>query len=88
MAGSGNDWNSFMRQKSVQTLMYGICVLFCVFYAVDGVLEMMSPERSALMMQSIGAPGYYALTVVRTIVLIATGVAFARMAFRMHGEDE
>lgn len=88
MAGNGNDWNSFMQQKSVQMLMYGICVLFCLYYAVDGIMEMMSPERSALMMQSLGATGYYALTIVRTIVLVCTAGAFARMVLRMRSEDE
>lgn len=88
MTANGNGWNSFMQSKQVQTVMYGICVFFCLFYAVDGVMELMSPERSANMMEAIGAPGYYAITIVRCVVLVITGIAFGRIALRTMKEDE
>ncbi|MDO4805754.1 MAG: hypothetical protein Q4A07_00760 [Coriobacteriales bacterium] len=88
MAGNGNDWNSFIQSKQVQTVMYSICVFFCLFYTVDGIMEMLSPERSANMMEAIGAPGYYALTIVRCVVLLITAGAFGRIVLRsMRGDD-
>lgn len=88
MAGNGNGWNSFMQSKQVQTVMYGICVFFCLYYAVDGILEMLDPERSATMMGAIGAPGYYAMTIVRCVVLLITGIAFGRIALRSARDDD
>ena len=89
MANNGNGWNSFMQTKEAQMVLYSICVLFCVFYAVDGVMEMMSPERSALMMSNIGQPGYYALTITRVVVLLITGFAFGRVVYKIYkGKDK
>lgn len=87
MSKMGDDWNSFMQGKQVQMVMYSICVAFCLFYAVDGVMEMMSPERSALMMQNIGETGYYALTITRTVVLLITAFAFGRIVLKTYRED-
>lgn len=83
MANKGNDWSSFMQTKSVQVTMYGLCVFFCLFYSVDGILELMSPERSANMIALMGAPGYYAMTIIRCVVLLITGVLFARVAYKV-----
>ena len=88
MAQSGNDWNSFMQSRKARLAMYGICVFFCVYYAVDAVLEMMSPERSALMMQATGATAYYAITVARAVVLLFTGGAFGRMWLKVLKEED
>lgn len=77
-----------MQSKQTRMAMYGICVFFCLFYAVDGVMEMMSPERSALMMANIGETGYYALTIIRTVVLIITGIAFGRIVLKTYKEDD
>jgi hypothetical protein len=85
MAGNGNNgggWNSFMQSRQAQVVLYGICVFFCVYYAVDGVLEMLSPERSAQMMSATGETGYYALTIVRCVVLLITGGAFGRIVLK------
>lgn len=88
MAQNGGDWNSFMQSKQAQVVLYGICVFFCLFYAVDGIMELMSPERSAAMMGALGETGYYALTVVRTVVLLGTAVAFGRVVIRTYNEKD
>ena len=77
-----------MQTKNTRLAMYGICVFFCVYYAVDALLEMMSPERSAYMMQATGPTMYYVITVARVIVLLATGGAFGRMWFKVFKEEE
>lgn len=82
VAGNNNGWNSFMQSKQTQVALYSICVAFCLYYAIDGVLELMSPERSANMINIMGAPGYYAMTIIRAIVLIATAIAFGRIAYK------
>ena len=79
---SGNDWNSFMQSKSVMLAMHGMCVFLCVYYAIDGVLELMSPERSANMISMMGETGYYAMTIIRCIVLLITAGCFGRMMLK------
>lgn len=86
MANNGGDWNSFMQSKPVQMVLYSACVVFCVFYAVGGIMEMMSPDRSTGLVQALGEGGYYALIIVRTIVLLITAVAFARIAIKTYRE--
>lgn len=88
MAGNGSNWNSFMQSRQAQIVLYSICVFFCVFYAVDGVLEMLSPERSAQMMGALGETGYYAVTIIRCIVLLITGAAFGRIVLRTMREGD
>ncbi|MBR3326881.1 MAG: hypothetical protein IKG22_06110 [Atopobiaceae bacterium] len=88
MAASGNDWNSLMQTKRARMFLYGICVFFCVVYAVDGLIEMFTPERAAKMIEIMGQPGYYAMTIIRTIVLLATGVAFGRMVIKISNEED
>ena len=88
MAQQGNGWNSFMQDKNVQTVLYCICVLFCLGYAVDGIIELLSPERSANMISLMGAPGYYAMTIIRTVVLLITAFAFGRIAYRHFTEKD
>ena len=83
-----SDWNSFVQSKSVQIAMYSICVFFCVYYAVDSILEMMSPERSAAIVANIGAAPYYALAIIRCIVLAITGLAFARIVYKIIRRDD
>lgn len=85
---SNNGWDSFMQRKQTRMALYGICVFFCLYYAVDGIMEMMSPERSALMMTNIGETGYYALTIARIVVLLITGVAFGRIVLKTYKEPE
>lgn len=88
MANNGNSWNSFMQSKQAQVVLYSICVFFCILYAVDGVLEMMSPERSASMIEAIGETGYYAMTIVRCVVLLITGVAFGRIVLKTMARED
>ncbi len=88
MANNGNNWNSFMQSSQMQTILYGICVMFCVIYAIDGIRELMSPERSANMIQMMGAPGYYAMIIIRTIVLFATAIAFGRIALKNYKDQK
>ncbi len=76
------NWNTFMERRQTQLFLYGICVVCCLFYAVDGVLELMSPERSAVMIDRMGSAGYYAMTIIRTVVLVITAVAFGRVAYK------
>ncbi len=85
---NNNGWNSFMQSKQTQTFLYGICIAFCLFYAVDGIMEMMSPERSAMLMSSIGETGYYALTITRTVVLVITAAAFGRILYKNINEKD
>ena len=84
----GGNWSSFMQSRQAQIVLYSICVFFCVFYAVDGVMEMLSPERSAQMMGALGETGYYAVTIARCVVLLITGVAFGRIVLKTIREGE
>ena len=77
-----DDWNSFIQSKSVQVAMYSICVLLCVYYAIDSIREMMSPEQSAALIENIGEMSYYALAIVRCVVLAITAAAFARIVYK------
>ncbi len=90
MANGGGGWNSFMQSREAQLVLYSICVFFCLYYAVDGIMEMMSPERSALMIANIGQGGYMALTITRTVVLAITAVAFGRIVYKIykHGKKD
>lgn len=83
-ASSGNNRNSFMGSPEAQVAMYLICIAFCVFYAVGGIRELMSIDPSSPLVQSIGESGYVALTVCRVVVLLITGGAFARVAYKVH----
>ncbi len=87
MANNGGDWNSFMQSKQVQIVLYSVCVFFCVLYAVTGVMEMMSPNRSTALVQAIGDTGYNALMIARTIVLAITAVAFARVVYKTYKDE-
>ena len=40
------------------------------------------------MIEIMGQPGYYAMTIIRTIVLLATGVAFGRMVIKISNEED
>lgn len=88
MANWGNDWNSMMQTRQARIVMYGICVFFCVYYGVDAVMEMLSPERSANLMQIAGPVGYYAMTIVRAVVCMGTGIAFGRLVLKALNEED
>ena len=61
-----------MQTKRARMFLYGICVFFC----------------AAKMIEIMGQPGYYAMTIIRTIVLLATGVAFGRMVIKISNEED
>lgn len=88
MANAGNDWNSFMQSRQARLVLYGISVACCLFYAVDGVRELVASEPPAQLVEAMGETGYYVMTVVRTVVLLVTGVAFGRMAYKTYDEKD
>ena len=87
-SGGNNGWNSFMQSRETQLFLYGVVVVFCVYYAVDAVRELMTPERSAVLMEAMGSTAYYIVTVLRAVVCLGTGVAFARMALRIFRDKQ
>ena len=88
MANGGSNWNSFMQGRQARLVMNGLCVFFCVYYGVDALMEMLTPERAELMMQSLGPTAYYAVTIVRMLVCLGTGVAFGRMFLKVLNEED
>ncbi len=82
----GNDWNSLMQSREAQVVLYGIVVVFCAYHAIDAVRELMSPERSAALVEAMGQTAYYVVTILRAVVCVGTGAAFARMALRAFRE--
>lgn len=83
-----NGGGNFMQTRMGKVVMYGIVVVVCTFYSIDGIMEMLSPERVAYMSQVIGEPGYYAITIARVAVLIWVVIAFARMAIKAFREPD
>lgn len=83
--GTGNNggWNSFIQSREVQIALYGVVVVFCVYYAIDAVIELMDPARSAMLIEAMGQTTYYIVTIARAVVCLGTGVAFARMTLRI-----
>lgn len=79
-----NSWNSFMGSPEAQIAMYAICIVFCVAYAIGGIRELMAYDPSAPLVQAVGETGYIALTVARVVVLLITGGAFARVAYKIY----
>ena len=77
-----------MQSKQMQMVLYSVCVFFCLFYAVGGIVDMMHPERSAALVANIGETGYLVLTIVRTVVLLVTAGAFARIVYKMAKSDD
>ena len=88
MSNWGNDWNDFMQSKQARLVLNSFCTIICAFYAVDAVREMLSPERSAMMIEQIGATMYYVITVARALVCIWVSVMFGRMALKTLKEKD
>ena len=88
MANIGNDWNSFVQKRETRMALYGICVFFCFFHAFNSLTEMLSPERSAAQIAMMGSTGYYAMAIIRTVVLIATGIAFGRIVLKTYRQKD
>jgi hypothetical protein len=81
-------WNEFMQSKAMRILFNGIVVVACVYYAVDAVMEMLSPERSAAMIEVLGATNFYLVDGARAVVCVICAIAFGRMLAKIFQEDE
>ena len=81
-------WNDLMQSKPMRILFNGIVVIACTFYAVDAVMEMLSPERSAAMIETLGPTTFYLVDGARAVVCIICAVVFARMLSKIFQEDE
>ena len=77
-----DDWNSFMQSRLVRVVLYSICAAFGFFYALAAVPELLHPERQAAYVEAVGTTAFYAITVVRMLVMVWVGVMFARMALK------
>jgi len=86
MANKSGNW--FSDNWEAQLLMYGICTAFSAFYVVDAVRELLSPQNSAAIIESIGTTGFYALTIIRLVVCAWAAIAFARMAWKVFQERD
>ncbi len=82
MANKGNSWNSFMQSREAQFILYGICIAACIYYGVDGILELMSSDRSAMYIQAMGETTYRVVMILRVVVCFGTGAAFLRVLLR------
>ena len=89
MANKGNNWNSFMEDKPTRILLNALCMVFCGYYAVGAVIDLVRPsESSQLLIAQMGQTGYIVMTVVRLLVMLWAAVAFARMAYKVYKEDD
>lgn len=91
MARRGDDWSSMMQTPEARLILNGVCAVMTAFYAVDAVREMLSPERSAALVENIGPTAYYVITCIRFLVCAWAAIAFGRMAikaFKAKGEDD
>ena len=84
----GNDWNEFMQSKQVRVVLYGVCTCFCAFHAVGAINDLRFPEGSAQLIEAMGSTGFYAMTVVRLLVMLWATIAFARMAIKALREGD
>ena len=83
-----NSWNEFMQTKQARAVMYGICIAFSVFYAIDAVMELMDPVRSARYIETLGTTTFYLMDVGRAVVCAITAVAFARILLKTINEPD
>ena len=74
---------NFMQSKEAQIVLNVLTAAICAFYAVDGVREMLSPERWAQLVASIGQTPYYILTIARIVVCAWVSIVFCRMAAKL-----
>ncbi len=85
----GNDWNSFMQSKRMRVLLYGLCTVFCGYYSLGAVMDLVSPGDSARMLaESMGQLGYVVMTVLRLLACLWAAIAFARLALAAAREDD
>ena len=83
-----NSWNNFMQTKQARIAMYGICVAFSVFYAIDAVMELMDPVRSAQYIETLGTTTFYLMDGGRALVCAITAIAFARILHKTMNEPD
>jgi hypothetical protein len=85
----GNDWNSFMQQKTTRVLLNALVACMTAFYAIDAVRELITPTETALIMiEQIGRPAYLTLTIARLLVCIWVSVTFARLVIKTLKEED
>lgn len=83
-----DSWNELMQSKPMRILFNGIVVAACVYYAVDAVMEMLSPERSTQMIEMLGTTTFYLVDGCRAIVCAVCAVIFSRMLMKVFAEDD
>ena len=83
-----DSWNSFMQSKQARLVMYAACVAFTIYYAIDAMREMFSPDQSAALIQAMGEPTFYLMEIGRAAVCLITGIAFARILWRTYNEPD
>jgi hypothetical protein len=85
----GNDWNSFMQQKTTRVLLNALVACMTAFYAIDAVRELMNPNETALIMiEQVGRPAYLALTIARLVVCVWVSITFARLVIKTLQEED
>lgn len=85
----GDDWNSFVQSRPVRILLYTICTCCCAFYGIGAVRDLIHPENSAGLIETMGSTGFYVMTGVRVVVMAWVTVAFARMVVKaIRDEDQ
>lgn len=72
-----------MQSRTTQVVLYGLCVLFCVGYAIDGVADLVFSDRSVAYVATLGQTGFTIMTVTRVVVCVVTGLAFGRLIVKM-----
>lgn len=83
LMAQNDDWNSFIQSRPMRILLNAICAVCCGFYAVGGVRDLISPsDSSQVLLEQMGTTGFYAMTVIRTLVCVWVAVVFARMAYK------
>jgi hypothetical protein len=83
-----DSWNSFMQSKQARTVLYAACVFFTFYYAIDAVHEMLSPDTSAALIETIGQPTFYIMEIGRAVVCLIAGISFARILWKTHNEPD
>ncbi len=81
------DWYDFLQSRPVRMLLYGICAGACVIYAVGAVRELLHPETQAMLIDAIGLTSFYALTVVRLVVMVWVAFVFGRMVWKAFKDE-
>ena len=85
----GSDWNNFMQSRPVRIVLYTVCTCCCVFYAAGAVSDLLHPENSTMLIETMGSTGFYVMTVVRLVVMAWVAFAFGRLVAKaIRGDDE